>query len=137
MNPLRIGDLLRNLTGLVCLLGWLSLQGAAQSTGASAQPNAAPSSDPTLTQQIRPDGSISSTWKNPDGTLFCHSEFVNLGNGKTRRVSDVYRKDGTIYYQNTYTTNSDGSAVSEFQYPDPTHKTNGTAVTLTINPDGT
>jgi hypothetical protein len=133
----RVAELLTNFAGLVCVLGWLSLQGVAQSPGASPQPNSAPSSDPTLTQTIRPDGSISSEWTNPDGIRFCHSEFVNLGNGKTRRVSTVYRKDGTVYYQTTYTTNSDGSAVSEFQYPDPTHKTNGTAVTLTFNPDGT
>lgn len=132
----RVGELLRKLAGLFCLLG-LCLQAPAQTPGASAQPNAAPSSDPTLTQQIRPDGSISSVWKNPDGTLLCTSEFTNYGNGKTKRFATVFRKDGTVYYQNTYTTNSDGSAISEFQYPDPTHRTNGAAVTLTINPDGT
>jgi hypothetical protein len=54
----RVGELLRKLAGLVCLLG-LCLQAPAQTPGASTQPNAAPSSDPTLTQQIRPDGSIS------------------------------------------------------------------------------
>lgn len=132
----RVGELLKNVVGLFCVLGWLSLQAATQSAGASVQSNPAPSSDPTLTQTIRPDGSISSEWTNPDDTRFCHSEFVNLGNGKTRRVSTVFRKDGTIYYENTYTTNSDGSAVSEFIYPDSTHKTNGTAVTLTIGIDG-
>src|SRR5579859_5726435 len=111
----RVGELLRDLAGLVFVLGLLLLQAPAQSPSGSTQPTAASSGNPTLTQTTNPDGSLVSTWTNPDGTVFCKSIFRDYGNGHTTRVATIYQNGG-VYYTNTYTTNSDGTSTSEFVY---------------------
>jgi hypothetical protein len=111
----RVGEFLRNLAGLVCLLG-LCLQAPAQTPGGSAQPNAAASSgDPTLIQSTNADGTLSSVWRNPDGTILCTSVLTDHGGGNTTRVAQCYQ-NGALYCTSTYTTSSDGSSKSELVY---------------------
>ena len=123
-------ELTRRLAGLLFLVASAAFPSFAQNPNGSA-PNAAPSSDPTLTQTVNSDGTLHSVWKNPDGTLMCESDFTDHGGGETTRVAKCYQH-GVLYYTHTYTTHSSGSSTSELVYA-----ANNEKVVFNANPDGT